>query len=169
MNKSLVVGLALTLSSSIAFAQTPVPANGTPATEYTELTSATKTAGATQLTSATQTTSATKATTATRPTSRLFTQEQFEQRWEKESQMYRDAGIDEDKIKEIHDLNSRVWKARAEGNKADFQKIMKERQQILTQEEIGKIRDLRRKQMDKILATHQRNSTGTKAVSPGTN
>lgn len=141
MKKSLVVCLAIALSSSMAMAQQAPAASSN---------------------------AATTATRQANPAARLFTQEQFEKRWKVEEQMYKDAGIGEEKIKKLHDLNAEVWKARAEGNKADFQKIMKERQQVLSQEEVQKIRDLRRKKMESQLGKRRGLTTATRSAAPAT-
>lgn len=141
MKKSLAVCFAIMLGCSMAVAQTTAPASSNAATTATE---------------------------RANPAARLFTQEQFEKRWKVEEQMYKDAGISEEKIQKLHDLNSEVWKARADGSKADFQKIMKERQKVLSQEEVQKIRDMRREKMESQLAERRAATTATKAVAPTT-
>lgn len=100
---------------------------------------------------------------------RQFTQQMFEERWKNEENMYREAGISEDKIQKLRDLNSRMWEARSSGERSDFQTIMRERAEILTQQEVEKIREIRRSQIEKELGRPvggQGRTTGVQRILP---
>jgi len=142
MLKNVAICLAVMLAGAVAVAQPEAATPGAAAAQSTE----------TVVRNATTTASA----------SRLFTPEAFEARWKVEEKSYRDAGISEEKISKLHELQSRIWKARAEGGKVDFPAIMKERAAVLNDEEIQKIRDLRRKQIEEQLGAQLSATSGTK-------
>lgn len=73
---------------------------------------------------------------------RGLTPEMFERRWASEEQLYKEAGIPDEKIQKIKTINQKVWNARANGEKIDFHELNRERQAIFTEEETKKYRDL---------------------------
>ncbi len=99
-------------------------------------------------------------TTGTAAVPPQFSEEQFERRWETESRMYREAGISEEKIKRLHDITQKTWNARARGEKLDFQELGRQRSEILDQEDMQKLREVRRKAIsDRINDNKDTNST----------
>ncbi len=130
-------------NTTTATASTPEPVRAIALTTTT----ATQSTSGQALLSDARTTGSANTTTMT-AARRQFTQQMFEERWKNEEKMYREAGISEEKIKKLRDLNSRTWEARSSGERSDFQTIMRERAEILTQEEVEKIRNIRRSQIE---------------------
>ena len=118
-------------------------------------------------------TSGTRATTASavarnEPTSaseaaaKHFGQENFEKRWAAEEKMYKDAGISQEKIDKLREMNEKIWKARASGEKIDFKALSDERAKILSKEDMQKFRQLRTKAVQEALGSNAAASTGTR-------
>lgn len=137
MKKHLLLTMAVSIFAPSAFAQLTTPVVET----------ANTTAAQVQATTATQPMS----TAAGNTTATAFSAESFEQRWEKEAEMYREAGIAEEKIEQLRQLNQETWDARASGNRVDFQQLSRKRAAILTREEVQKLRDVRRQKIDSTL------------------
>lgn len=152
MRKLQVVCVSALMLSGVAMAQDNTTTATVPAAEpvravaLTTTTANQSTSGQALLSDA-RTTGTANTTTMT-AARRQFTQQMFEERWKNEENMYREAGISEEKIQKLRDLNSRMWEARSAGERSDFQTIMRERSEILTQQEIEKIRDIRRNQIE---------------------
>src|SRR5690606_28297108 len=72
--------------------------------------------------------------TTTAAISQYFTPDRFEERWTKEKEMYEEAGISEDKIEKLRELNQSTWDARAAGEKINFQDLNRKQSEILSQE-----------------------------------
>ncbi len=130
---------------------------------YTQLGAVATTGTATNLTGTTGTAlqSNIAGTTASEMIQRSFSQENFDKRWETEVQMYKDAGISEEKIQKLKDINQKMWNARAKGESADFQELSRQRREILSPDEIEKLRNTRRDMIQKRMSEGATTGTGT--------
>ncbi len=90
-----------------------------------------------------------------------FSEEKLQARWKSEEQLYRDADIPEDKIKKLYDLNLTTWRAMASGEKTDYQAYIRDRNSILTPEEMKNLRTTQREAIEK--RTSQRDGATTTA------
>lgn len=166
MKIAYAAALAVVMSTGAAVAQNDTTATAQLTTATAQATTGTAEAGVTitTATAAQATTGTVSATTGTAAASR-FTQEMFEKRWQTEEATYRDAGISEEKIQKLHDLNQKVWEARNAGKRSEYQEIMKQRAEILDSEEIEKVREARRKKIEEQLG-HELGSTSQTKVVP---
>lgn len=78
-----------------------------------------------------------------------FSEEHLQVRWKAEEQLYKDAGIPEEKIQKLHDLNVATWRAMGAGEKTDYQSFIRERNAVLTPEEMQKLRTTQREAIAK--------------------
>lgn len=157
------LAVAMTAGAAMADSETTATAQATTAT--VQATTGTAHAGTRITTATAEATTATAAATTGTANSQRFTQEMFEKRWQTEEATYRDAGISEEKIQKLHELNKRVWEARNAGKRSEYQEIMKERAEILNPSEIEKMREARRKKIEEQLG-HQLGSTSQTKVVP---
>jgi hypothetical protein len=72
-----------------------------------------------------------------------FTTETFNRMYDQAAQIYRKAGIPEEKIQKLRELDMKAWSAQTNGEKIDYSAIRKERMNVLTPEEIDKLREFR--------------------------
>jgi len=135
--KHLLLCAALAVTSSVAFAQETTP-EGENTTATAQL-----------------------ATTASAAMANNFTQEAFEKRWKLEESMYKEAGISEDKIAKLYEINQTLWKARSSGEKIDFPALSRQRSEILTKEDMKKLMDVRRNMVNKRLDSDTSETTAT--------
>ena len=135
--KHLLLCAALAVVTTVAFAQETSPAAGN------------------------TTAAAQRATTASEAIANNFTQEAFEKRWKLEESMYKEAGISEDKIKKLYDINQKLWNSRASGEKIDFPALSRQRSEILTKEDTTKLMEVRRNMMNKRLDNDSSSTTAT--------
>jgi len=136
--KHLVLCATVAIASTVAFAQEAT----SPATGNT-------------------TASAQRATTASAAMANNFTQEAFEKRWKLEESMYKEAGISDDKITKLYEINQTLWKARASGEKIDFPALSRQRSEILTQDDMKKLMEVRRNMVNKRLGSNNSATTAT--------
>lgn len=93
---------------------------------------------------------------------RNFSEENFEKRWEMEEGLYKEAGISEEKIARLKEINKKMWDARAKGEKTNFEELSRQRQEVLSSEEIEKLRNTRRNMIQQKL--NERSTTGTNGI-----
>jgi hypothetical protein len=72
-----------------------------------------------------------------------FTTETFNRMYDQAAEIYRKAGIPEEKIQKLRELDMKAWSAQTNGEKIDYSAIRKERMNVLTPEEIDKLRQFR--------------------------
>lgn len=143
MTKQLVFCLAAGLAVSVSFAQE---------------TTATKVAAAN--TTAAETGQDAAGTSMSALMAKNFSEEKLQERWKAEEKLYQDAGISEEKIQKLHDLNLSTWRAMAAGEKTDYQGFLRERNAVLTPEEM---QNLRKAQRDAIAKRVRLKDEGTTA------
>ncbi len=155
----LAYGVAACLATSAGFATSP---------GFSEDTTATKVAAANTTAAMTQATTGTAAqtgddaggTSMSALMARNFSEEKLQARWNTEEKLYRDAGIPEEKIKKLHELNVATWKAMASGEKTDYQAYIRERNALLTQEEMQKLRTTQREAIAKRVGQRDDSTSG---------
>lgn len=91
-----------------------------------------------------------------------FTEEKLQARWKAEENLYKQSGLSEDKIQKLHDLNVKTWKAMASGEKTDYEAFIRERNAILTPEEMQKLRTTQRQAITERIKQRHDTTTATK-------
>jgi hypothetical protein len=143
MKKHLLFGLAVGLATTAAMAQVaPVPAVANASTTATDIRATTATG---------QLESGTGNTTSSAAVPSQFAADRFKERWQKEEQMYKDAGLSEEKIEKLRQLSQETWNARAGGEKIDFQDLKRKRAELLDAEDMKKLREVRRQTINETL------------------
>lgn len=92
-----------------------------------------------------------KPTSGSTLANRYYNDDIFEARWKREAAIYKEAGIADDKIEKVHDLNHQLWKARGNGEKLNYPELVRKRAQLLTPAELLKVRQIRDKSIGKVL------------------
>ena len=92
---------------------------------------------------------------------RGLTAEHFEKRWAQEEKVYKEAGISDEKIAKLKEINQKIWDARANGEKVDFRELNRQRTDVLTEEEMKSYREVLNSRIPEQLRNRDRHSTGT--------
>lgn len=161
MKSKLMFGLAIAALATTAFAQER---------EYTVLDGSTSaTARSTTGTEAMATTATQNmgrnaaSTTGSRYMAQRYSQENFDRSWKVESDMMKEAGISDEKIEKMHEITKKMWDARAKGETADWQELVKERAAVLSPEDMQKFREARQEAMKRQMgATGAGHTSGTR-------
>lgn len=83
---------------------------------------------------------------------RYYNEEIFEARWKRESAIYKEAGIADDKIEKIRELNHQQWKARGNGEKLNYPELVRKRAELLSPAEPLEVKQIRDKNIGKVLS-----------------
>lgn len=119
------------------------------------------------------TTSSAATVPAARAANRMMTTQALEMRLQRYEEDYREAGIPEDKIKQLSTLERQTYEAIASGQKVDLKGLMTKRREILSPEEQAKFEEYRKQKRQKLLdrapdaaSTRTRSSltTATKSI-----
>lgn len=102
------------------------------------------------------------ATTATRPAdtnttamdvrARNFSEENFNKRWATEESVYSEAGVSEENIAKLREINYTQWKAIGAGQRGNVQEVTRAMRELLTPEQFQEVREIRKRNINSHLS-----------------
>lgn len=85
----------------------------------------------------------------------------MKQRFDDEAELYREAGVSEEKIKKLKSLYQGIFESYQKGSQPDYNQVRKERQQLITPQDMQKVRELMIKRNEERFKKSQAETTAT--------
>jgi hypothetical protein len=154
--RTLAIAAAL---SAISLATTAQPADATSATVTSNEGSAAASASSVSTSSSRR---------AALPGGSVMTTAVMERMWTMREKSYRDAGISDDRIEKLKELELKAYTAAQNGEKLDYKALREERSRIITPEEDKKLQEARAKRANATrAAAGQTSASATSGTSAG--